>query len=528
MHPPYATVARVRTAFTMEGDSHRTPTGTFGGVDDAVTDVPPPRAVDHGVGDAGGAPVVGGTAVTPSSRVPHAGDGRVDGAGQGVASPRAGDGGVGRVRALAERDGVDAGSPGAAAVHKRLVTPLPLVGKLRMHMDSCPGTNKSQYFYGGLGLMLAAGLLHFAMVVYMVVGHTKFGPDLVARQIAGRFNAEDTFNHGQLVNIISNYASSGAYAEDLLHTWKAGTQELFSPISHIMSYRCFTLLADDGAVRLTLVQPPADFEPFLDPGNVYLHADVMRACDCAAERQLRSVVMPSLHRKQYRGVGERAVPAHSNAPAGDRLLPDSISSCRNVRLFTRRCVEDGYWREQAGWMRTSAVSAVNKALSSVQPYAAHPEMRKEAYGAKAKDIADQYAKFVPPQFVPDRFELPEGGCTGTSNFWKQTKLSTAQGTMQQLGQSKMSGRQGGGESPSAQKPKKVRWSSALHSQPLLTALLAPPLNGTLPKKHVEWLALAGQMPAPGNELVWDVQVLKRHAKQMAKERADIVWLGSAV
>lgn len=174
----------------MEGDSHRTPTGTFGGVDDAVTDVPPPRAVDHGVGDAGGAPVVGGTAVTPSSRVPHAGDGRVDGAGQGVASPRAGDGGVGRVRALAERDGVDAGSPGAAAVHKRLVTPLPLVGKLRMHMDSCPGTNKSQYFYGGLGLMLAAGLLHFAMVVYMVVGHTKFGPDLVARQIDPRRPAQ--------------------------------------------------------------------------------------------------------------------------------------------------------------------------------------------------------------------------------------------------------------------------------------------------------------------------------------------------
>lgn len=121
--------------------------------------------------------------------------------------------------------------PGCAGVESRLrlVVPLPMVRKLRMHMDSCPGTNKSQFFFGGLGLMLASGLLDCAMAVYMVVGHTKFGPDLVARQIAGRCNVEDVFNHGQLSSVIASYGTSGAYDDTLLQTRKLGTQQLFNP-----------------------------------------------------------------------------------------------------------------------------------------------------------------------------------------------------------------------------------------------------------------------------------------------------------
>lgn len=105
---------------------------------------------------------------------------------------------------------------GRAEAQLRKSVPLPLVWKLRMHMDSCPGTNKSQFFYGGLGLILASGPLDCVMVVYMVVGHTKSGPDLVARQIAGRYNTSDTFNDGQLVKHISSYATCGAYDDSLL------------------------------------------------------------------------------------------------------------------------------------------------------------------------------------------------------------------------------------------------------------------------------------------------------------------------
>lgn len=104
-----------------------------------------------------------------------------------------------------------------SAADNRLVTPLPLVRNLRLHKDSCPGTNKSQFFFCNSGLMIATELLDCAMVSYWVVGHAKFGPDLVARQIAWLYNTEDAFNHRQLVATISPYATAGTYDGSLLH-----------------------------------------------------------------------------------------------------------------------------------------------------------------------------------------------------------------------------------------------------------------------------------------------------------------------
>lgn len=46
------------------------------------------------------------------------------------------------------------------------------------------------------------------------------------------------------------YSTAGFYGAEVLHTWKAGTEKLFSSINHIMSYRGFLLLADDGKVEL--------------------------------------------------------------------------------------------------------------------------------------------------------------------------------------------------------------------------------------------------------------------------------------
>lgn len=91
-----------------------------------------------------------------------------------------------------------------------------------------PEHQQVAFFYRGIGLMLAFGFLDCAVVVYMVVGHIKFGPDLVARQISGRYSVEDAFNHRMLVNIIRPYASAGAYDDTLFQAWKRGTQDLLS------------------------------------------------------------------------------------------------------------------------------------------------------------------------------------------------------------------------------------------------------------------------------------------------------------
>lgn len=104
----------------------------------------------------------------------------------------------------------------------RDVVPLPFVRKLRYHMDSCAGTNKSQFCFGGLGLLCAAGILDAVNVSFMVVGHTKFDPDLVANKIAQQYNKEDSFNQAAFLQHKRDVSSAQAYDDELLETWKGG------------------------------------------------------------------------------------------------------------------------------------------------------------------------------------------------------------------------------------------------------------------------------------------------------------------
>lgn len=259
--------------------------------------------------------------------------------------------------------------------------------------------------------MLSEGLLDCAMVVFMVVGHTKFGPDLVARQMAGIYSREDAFNHGQLVRMMTPYATAGAYDDELFNTWKAGSQKLFSPITHIMSYRCFLLLEDDGQVRLgePVGTPHKDMEPYADLGPLYTDAALMREFERAARRSLTDDVLPSLRTNTYHGVGRSSVVSQCQNPQGAMLLPAEVTSCRKARLFTRRRAEDPLWREQVAWMQNSSLLAVNDALAAVKPYKDDPAAGKEPYDAKAKSIMEMYAKYVPLEYAPARFDVPRTG-----------------------------------------------------------------------------------------------------------------------
>ena len=425
----------------------------------------------------------------------------------------------------------------SAPAGRRPKRPLPFVRKMRLHMDSCAGTNKSQYFYGGLGLMLSCGLLDCGLVLYMVVGHTKFGPDRVAQALAGRFNRSDAFNHGQLVQMFKEYATSGAYDGSMLQTWRDGTKKVFSPITHIMSYRCILLLADNGNVNLgdPVEELPTGFEPFEDTGRLVSDAVLMGECKKAAARGLRDV-FSALNQGTYMGVGQEALPDRNGAPPETMLLPDSVSSCRLVRLFTRRSADDPFWREQPNWMMTTELSKINEALAAIQPYSEHPELRKIPYGAKAKALGDMYAKYVPRRFVPDRFEVASAGASGMASvLWKQTALvvekteqstkpgaSTAASVAEDQGVPRdelveHAGGGGGGDTPVESK---ARWYRALHTKPLMDLLLAPPYNGRLPQSPKDWLALTAGMPTSGGS-EWDVRTIKRHAKIMAAKAPNL-------
>lgn len=68
------------------------------------------------------------------------------------------------------------------------------VRKFRYHMDLCSCTKKSQFCFGGLGLMCATGRVDAVSANFMSPGHTKFEPDRVAHKIIHFYNKEDSFN----------------------------------------------------------------------------------------------------------------------------------------------------------------------------------------------------------------------------------------------------------------------------------------------------------------------------------------------
>lgn len=53
--------------------------------------------------------------------------------------------------------------------------------------------------------MHACGIIDAARILFMVPGHTKFGPDFVARAVAGEYNKKDVLNQALLVECAEDY-----------------------------------------------------------------------------------------------------------------------------------------------------------------------------------------------------------------------------------------------------------------------------------------------------------------------------------
>ena len=78
---------------------------------------------------------------------------------------------------------------------------------------------------------------------YMVVGHTKFGPNEVAQKTAGVFNKSDVWNQGHLQRLFASY---GELLEEkqkkTVSPWQTGT---YKPLSYLRGYTgwgaCFFL-----------------------------------------------------------------------------------------------------------------------------------------------------------------------------------------------------------------------------------------------------------------------------------------------
>jgi len=94
-------------------------------------------------------------------------------------------------------------------------------------------------------------------------------------------------------------------------------------------------------------------------------------------------------------------------------------------LFARLSHEDPVWLEQVSWMRAASVEAANGTLAAIKPYSQHPLLRKEPYGGKAKGILEQYEKYVPRCFVPDKYAVGVGGHSGVvAGAWQRFGLGS--------------------------------------------------------------------------------------------------------
>lgn len=251
--------------------------------------------------------------------------------------------------------------------------------------------------------------------VHGILGHTKFESDVAAQKTAGSFNRSDCFNHGMLVKLFSPYVNAKAYDGELLKLYKETTANLFKPINNITKYRQFTFLGDDGTGEVDKdLQKTAGEEGWPDGGDFYTDESLTTAAENAAERSLK-VLLPIVCGDgapgvQYRGVGDET---GYFGPVGESYLFPN----RRVRLFMRRSHQDAKWREQPGYhIWGDSETHIDELLKHVVSFENAPEEvrgRDTPYwGQKKQHLIEHYKKFVPPEHVPDHFELGDAGQSG--------------------------------------------------------------------------------------------------------------------
>lgn len=400
----------------------------------------------------------------------------------------------------------------------RECTPKPFARRLRLHIDACAGTNKSQYCFGGLALLVSLGILDVVWISFMVPGHTKFAPDLVARAIAGVYNRVDVFNIGMLLECAQRCSSAQSYDAHSMYHWKECTKQLFGSVDNIMSYRQFFILPEHEALDLGESVPlPPNMEPFPGGRAPLRRDDVLQAASKAVYADsMKRIARECIESKYLAGVGAGAL---ENGPT--RLHPSSVNSFLRVRLFMRRNESEPVWREQTDWMHPSiSLQTFNDSLQRLRPYSETPDAGREHYGKKLSGIREQYTKYVPSMFVPDDVELSSGGMT--------TGMGIGGGTRQTFMEEHISRAAATSTVPiatsgSATQIRDVRWSSAAHT-PVLRAILMREFAGSVPNSSTDVKKLVSLMqqdsPAPLG-FAWDGGKLRKRARDILKQNSVV-------
>lgn len=341
----------------------------------------------------------------------------------------------------------------------------------------------------------------------MVPGHTKFGPDLVARAQAGQYNSSDVFNQNMLLQCIQKYAAGQVYDEKGLFHWKKATDGLFKAIDSITQYSYFNIVADDGELDVGVPQKlPDGLEDFPgDAAPLYSEASVRLGAQGVAKRSLNRIVRASIAGKLSGGIGGGAA---SDAPP--HLMPDKVEKARRLRLFMKRTPGEEVVREQVNWMivppGADVTEIINSALDKLKPYATTPDAGKEFYGPKLKGIADQYGRYVPPKHIPDEFNLlPGGQAQGIYSGGRSRQLSIMDYAVANT------------PAVAAASGKSHRWKAS-RDEALLRNIIDDKFDGVVPRASSDVKCLAELMPVADVGCSWDGAKLRKRAVALQKER----------
>jgi hypothetical protein len=236
------------------------------------------------------------------------------------------------------------------------LSPQAFVREIQYQLASYPGTNKSQFCFGSLALLSLLSIPDTWRLCFMVPWRTKFLPLDIARQIAGVFNANNTFNQGMLLDWVNKCATGVSYDEKLLRTYKSARQLLFNAVPGIMKHRYFWIVGDDGRVEFQAG----------DDGCVDAAA-FREAIESLKERSLMQRVLPVVLGGTYNGVGSGAL----GRVSADFLVFQSAvgENIRSVRLFMKENETDTRLYEVSGWCKVGPdafeVETVCKALELV-------------------------------------------------------------------------------------------------------------------------------------------------------------------
>lgn len=361
-------------------------------------------------------------------------------------------------------------------------------------MDNCGATNKSQFCFGGLALLLMLGYLDAFCIFFMVVGHTKFEPDDLARAIAGAYQRGDSFNFAMFMKHVISCATGEAYdGSEVLRDFRAASELLFRSVDKIMSHRVFIMVGDDGLFDLGVPETlPLGMEPLILSGPVYKRATLEKQIELLKERSLVPVMLDVLE-ETFRGIGSGS---GDYGPAPARLLPGSATAFRNVRLFCAAKETDIYVVEQVGWFKLSKKSkadgleAVNNALLLLKPYSEVDGKMKEPYGPRKEQLRIMHGRYVPQWYVPDIFAVG----LAQSNTLRQRIIERGQTGVRLAAARGVPGSNDSGPSG----PLVTRYNQANHDGPLI-AILSQSKYKTMRTSrrklgHKEWKEIANVMP----------------------------------